>query len=135
MIGGTDCELIAPLRSDLAERTVAVCLRRWPEGVFLDAEETESVPLRSVELFRKLPSREFFVISDAQTEQEWDELGPCKENWNRMLHFLIGEKHGADGDFANVTVVVDEVTPEIQSLLTELQAAFNEPELASREAV
>src|SRR5438045_2891861 len=99
MIGRTDRRLVAPPLDDLFDRIIAICRRRWPSGVFLDGEETVTVPLDSPALAWRMPSREFFVFSDQQTAEEWDDLGPCPKNWNRMLHFLCRKRRGPDGPF------------------------------------
>jgi hypothetical protein len=124
MIGRSDYQLLAPPLPDLPERVISVCRRRWPHGVFLDADETELIPLSSLKLAWRPPSREFFVFSDRATADTWDDLGPCPENWNRMLHFLW--KPDRAGSSVPMTVVIDELTPDIQSLLDDLQATFRE---------
>ncbi len=122
MIGRCDYQLVAPPIPDVPEWIISVCRRKWPHGVFLDADETELIPLNSPKLAWRSPSQEFFVFSDRGTAEAWDDLGPCAENWNRMLHFLWK----AEEEEAPVTVVIDELTPEVQKLLDDLQATFRE---------
>lgn len=126
MIGGIDYELVAPSGVDVSEKIVEACRRRWPHGVFLDAEETELVGLASPDLARRLASQEFFVSSDRATAEAWDELGPCEDNWNRMFHFIVDRQTGSNGPYTRVTVVVDEVTDDIQAFLDDVQKSFNE---------
>jgi len=135
MIGGVDCEMRAPSGIDPSSRAVAVLRSCWPAGVFLDAEESEIVDLASPKIANRLPSREFFLYSDRATAETWEELGPCEENWNRMLHVLWDEQADADGLFTRVTVVVDEVTPDMQNILEVLQTAFNKSECLHREII
>jgi len=124
MIGRSDYQLVAPPIPDLPDWIIQVCRRKWPDGVFLDANETELIPLSSPKLAWRPQSEEFFIFSDRPTAEKWDDLGPCAENWNRMLHFLWQpSKTGAP---APVTVVIDEPTPDIQALLKDLQATFRE---------
>lgn len=124
MIGRSDYELMAPPVPDIPELILAVCRRRWPDGVFLDADETELIPLSSPRLAWHPQSREFFVFSDRATAETWDDLGPCPDNWNRMLHFLW--QPGIAAEAVPVTVVIDELTPDAQRLLNDLQATFRE---------
>ena len=130
MIGRSDFELVAPPLPDLSEWITLVCRRRWPQGVFLDANETELIPLASPRLSRRPPSHEFFVYDSRQTAENWEELGPCAENWNLMLHFLWDLD--ASGTTAPVTVVIDELTPDIQTLFDDLQDTFHEAEYFAR---
>jgi hypothetical protein len=126
VIGRIDCELIAPPLDDVFEEIIAVCRRRWPHGAFLDGNETDIIPLDSPLFPWRTPSWEFFVFSDKKTAEEWDELGPCPENWNRMLHFLCRHRKDPAGSCIGVTVVVDEVTPDIGQLLKDLQSTFRD---------
>lgn len=122
-IGGVDTEFIAPAPAVAFEDIIAVCRRRWPHGVFLDADEAETVPLGGLAMAWRSPSREFFVFSDPQTADKWEDLGPCPENWNRMLHFICAV--GGDGEHA-VTLVVDEVTADMRQFFDDLQATFRD---------
>ncbi len=122
-IGGIDNQLVAPAGVSTYASILAVCQQTWPNGVFLDADETELIPLRSQKLAWHSESDEFFVYSDRATAEAWEELGPCPENWNRMLHFLRGR---GGGPFATVTVVLDELTPDTRQLLEDLQDTFRE---------
>lgn len=136
MIGGVDFFGLKAGSLQLAyDGILAVCRRRWPEGVFLDGDEDDCLPLNSLKLAQHHASREFFVFDDLETAKNWDELGPCEENWNLMLHFLCDEQSDSDGPYTRVTVVVDEVTSDIQKLFDELQANFNTSERSHREAV
>ena len=126
-IGGTDCTMLVPRTHDAHSSILAIGRRLWPDGVFVDGDDTDVIPLASPALDARPPSREFFLFRDRETEAAWDELGPCPENWNRMLHFLIVDRQGADGPTTELTVVVDEVTPEIQQMLTDLELALRRP--------
>ena len=136
MIGRTDFFGLRAASLQIAyEGILAACRHRWLDGFFLDGDEIHSIPLNSPELLLRSASREFFVFDDLETAKNWDELGPCEENWNLMLHFLCDEQSDSDGPYTRVTVVVDEVTSDIQKLFDELQANFNTSERSHREAV
>ncbi len=136
MIGRTDFFGLRAASLQIAfEGILAACRNRWLDGVFLDGDEEHSIPLNAPELSLRSASREFFVFDKIETEREWDDLGPCEENWNRMLHFLCDEQADSDGPYTRVTVVVDEVTSDIQKLFDDLQAYFNAAEQSHREAV
>ncbi len=125
-IGGVDIQFVAPTPDVAFEGIVAVCRRRWPHGVFLDAEETETVSLASPAMAWRAPSQEFFVFSDEETAEEWEELGPCPENWNRMLHFICDPPGSDAGREGGVTLVIDEVTADMRPFLDDLQATFRD---------
>ena len=123
MIGGIDLEFAAPNSEVVFDGIITVCRRRWPRGVFLDADESQTFALRSRAFAWRKPSQEFFVFSDQETAENWEELGPCAANWNRMLHFL--RKPNGENT-SSITVVVDELTPDIQTFLDDLQATFRD---------
>jgi len=124
MIGGVEFPLIASDPEEAFEAVVRLCRLRWPDGVFLDADESELIPLAESELGLRPPSREFFVFSDRDLAERWDDLGPCPETWNRMFHFLCKPAEIQDGAESRVTVVVDEITPDVSRFLRDLQNAF-----------
>lgn len=126
MIGGLECQLVAPPVDTVFDQILTVCRRRWPGGVFLDANEDRLLPLTGPDLAWHSPTDEFFVFRDRRVAETWDDLGPCEENWNQMLHFLLRKKEAAVGSHINVTVVVDERTPEIAQLLDDLQFTFRD---------
>lgn len=126
MIGRIECQLAAPPLDDISESILSVCRRRWPEGVFLDADEDRLIPLASPELAWRPPSDEFFVHENRRVAETWEELGPCAENWNKMLHFIIRRKDDPDGPYTSVTVVLDEQTTETLSLLRDLRTTFRD---------
>lgn len=135
-IGGVDYLGLRAASLQIAfEGILSVCRRRWLNGVFLDGDEDQSLPLNAPELSLHPASREFFVFDSVETEENWDELGPCEANWNLMLHFLCDEQTGPEGAYTRVTVVLDEVTSDIQKLFDELQANFDMSERSHREAV
>lgn len=125
MIGRVDELLTAPASEGLIfDLTLRACERRWPNGVFLDADEEALLPLSGPAVWLRQPSGEFFVFSDRRTAERWDDLGPCEENWNQMLHFLLRPRQDQFGAYLSVTVVVDERTGEMVQFLRDLQETF-----------
>src|SRR5262249_11032869 len=88
MIGGYDYEMTAPAGSKVGECVIAIMRHHWPAGVIVAENEDDAVPLASPDATEHASAAEFFVFSDRKTANEWDELGPCPENWNRMIHVL-----------------------------------------------
>src|SRR5579883_2194630 len=75
MIGRSDYQLVAPPIPDLPDWIIQVCRRKWPDGVFLDANETELIPLSSPKLAWRPQSEEFFILVTARQRRNGTILG------------------------------------------------------------
>lgn len=97
---------------------------RWPRAVFQDANEDTVCSLASLlPDSGKLRSNEFFVYRDEDSAQSWNADGKSSPNSNSMVHFLI-EDDRLPADRLQLTMVVDEVTPEMSELFTAIGSLF-----------
>ena len=126
MIGGIECKLVAPPIDDVFDLILSVCRRWWPDGDFLDANEDTLIPLTGPALAWQPQSDEFFIFHNRRVAETWDELGPCAENWNQMLHFLLRRQQTTNGQHTRVTLIVDERTHDVEQLLHDLQTTFRD---------
>ena len=100
-----------------------VVLDFWPEGVFQDAEEENTRPLSTVFAAEPdLRTREFFIYRDEASARSWNKDGRTDASTNSMLHFLIVDQQPDEG--LQVTMVCDELTPELANLYGELGVAL-----------
>jgi hypothetical protein len=125
MIGGTDIELT--IRSDIAAAEVIfrTVRRHWPNFVFQDAED-ETVPY-TVPTDGILPEPagpEFFIYRDKQAALSWDKLGADPENFNTMLHVILGEEEPADSGMRSLTLVCDDLVGEMRELVEDIETGF-----------
>ena len=131
-IGGTDQVFNCPASDDTTDIVLRVCKRRWPNAAFHDAEETEVLSLSDGRVWWQFnTSTEFFVYQNSHIAEIWDEEGPSPLTWNLMLHFLVSAKRDEEGAYKQVTVVIDELTPDMRTFLEELQKSVMDSRFTS----
>lgn len=135
MIGGTDYVFrLPPCRvDDVGDMVIRWAKQLWPAAWFETDEMARPVSLAhgSPDVWLG-PADEFFLYQDEGAAAAWTELGATDSNRNQMLHVLVRPKY-ANGqeESVQVTVVVDELTPEMRDNLQTLQEKL-QAEAASR---
>jgi hypothetical protein len=125
MIGGIDITIAAPAKARAADVIVGRMREFWPDGYFQDADSVAAFSLFDPWVSLVGTSRkEFFIYRDAYAAAEWEAAGATAENSNTMLHFFVGNLVAHDPEVQQVTIVCDEVTQEIQSLVKDLEYTF-----------
>lgn len=123
-IGGIDVTFRTARAGFRTSALLDALLDFWPQCQFQVADESQSqgvVALLAVPT--ELDTPEFFVYRDAHSVGEWQRLGSSPENANTMLHFLI-EDDPADAKELQVTLVVDDFTPEVSAIVEALLSAL-----------
>jgi hypothetical protein len=127
MIGGTDIELTIRSEIPAADVIFRTVRRYWPNFVFEDADD-ETVPyIQTTE--RMLPETsvpEFFVYRDKQAALSWEKHGAISENFNTMLHVILGTEEPPGSGMRPLTLVCDDVVGEMCELIEDLKRGFED---------
>jgi hypothetical protein len=122
-IGGLDLVLETSRQAFDPRLILDVVLDRWPEGVFQNADEETTRSLEAVAAGEdELTSAEFLLYQDEASAQNWALEGRTTANGNQLLHFLIQDE--PTSGLVRVTLVIDELTPEMAGLYHSLSAAL-----------
>ena len=128
-IGGTDVVLLAPATECIGDIIVRACRRFWPGGecVFQDAQEHAVRLLSDRWVWTVGVARnEFSVYKDAAAAGLWKEKGGVKSNANTMFHFIVGDEK-INGDFVEIAMIFDKLTPDLRAFIKELRNALLPP--------
>jgi hypothetical protein len=125
MIGGIDISFNVPGNNSTADLIVRQMRQFWPDGVFQDADSADTHGIFDpwVAIYGT-NSREFFIYRDAESAQRWEDAGAVPENSNTMLHFLLGPPTDVNSESQQITVVCDNRTEEIMSVIRDLQVTL-----------
>lgn len=116
MIGGIDIRLQTRAGIESVEVAVRAIRQLWARAVFENGETGERYhDFQSVPFGR---ARELFVYRDAGAADLWDEKGAVPEVLNTMIHVLHDE--------GLITAVIDEHTPEMDTLLSAIRSALDD---------
>src|SRR5262249_23662827 len=129
MIGGTDVVFWVRdgLQLEAADLILRTVRRHWPALTFQNANEETATPLPNTDGYLPKPTgREFFIYRDRQAALSWDEHGAIPENRNAMLHVLLGKRGQPDSDMKSLTLVCDELTPDMRSLIDEVKTGIDD---------
>lgn len=116
MIGGIDTDLPTMAGEYSLEVAVRAVRQHWPNCVFENPETAEHY-----EFFWQIPFgsiQEIFVYRDADASQGWDTEGAIPELYNTMVHILAAVE--------TVTIVVDEMNPEMKGLIDDVSSALSD---------
>jgi hypothetical protein len=123
--GGQDILIESPpdvLAADVILRWMRLL---WPNAYFQDADQDDYHPIDSPSvLIKGGRSREFFVFIDRASAEAWHRDGATPENSNSMLHFLVDDLPRTRNRPRHVTLVCDEVSEAVKSLVADLKKSF-----------
>src|SRR5437879_5940925 len=98
MIGGTDVMLEVQAGVPVSDVIFRAVRRHWPAYVYQNADDETTPFTRSPGAGLPKPTgREFFVYRDEQAALSWDEHGAIPENFNTMLHVILGKDPSGPG--------------------------------------
>lgn len=123
--GGRDILIEAPPGVSAADVIIRVMRLLWPTACFQDADHEDFHPIDSHKVMvQGGRSREFFIFVDRASAEAWHRDGATSENSNSMLHFLIDQATGNRRSPRQVTLVCDEYSGPIESLVADLNKSF-----------
>jgi hypothetical protein len=121
-IGGQDAVLQVPAWDGTSDVVLRFVRQLWPHCVVESDDQPEPNALRSPsDWLRATREKEFYIYRDLAAAKIWDEKGQDPSNWNRMFYVLLDDR---PGETWQLTVVVDELSPDVRSLLEGLRATL-----------
>ncbi len=125
MIGGIDIILSVPANDSTADLIIRRVRQYWPNGIFQDANSSEMYSVFDPWVaIHGTNSREFFIYRDAEAAKGWEAEGAVSENFNTMLHILLDPSPDADAKMQEITIVCDERTESVMSLIRDLEVTL-----------
>ncbi len=126
-IGGIDLVLTAPRETFDVPLLLDVLQQFWPDGAYQDANEEYARPLSSAAAGSTgQRTGEFFAYEDDASARSWAQDGWAPANQNKMVHVLIQESPTSP-DLLEITLVIDEITPEMAGLFHAIHSALASP--------
>jgi hypothetical protein len=125
MIGGSDKVLWVAEEAPAAELILRVVRQHWPRFVFQNADDAE--PMDATKSFG-LPQPagcEFFLYRTAEAAQDWLQSGATDDNKDTLIHVILGTRRKPDLGLRSVTLVGDDWTAELATILVDVQTAFD----------
>lgn len=117
MIGGIDVQLPSAAGLESLEVAVRAIRQLWPKTVCENASTGERYAHFSEVPFGE--TEELFVYRDPEVAEIWDRDGAIDEVSNTMIHLLHDE--------GLITAVIDERTPEMETILNAIRSGLNDP--------
>lgn len=117
MIGGIDVPLSSAAGLESLEVAVRAIRQLWPRAVC----ENANTGVRYAR-FGEVPfgeAEELFVYRDPEVADIWDREGAIDAVSNTMIHLLHDE--------GLLTAVVDERTPDMETILNAIRSGLNDP--------
>jgi hypothetical protein len=124
-IGGQDILIEIPPDVSAADVIIRLMRQTWPGARFQDADRDDCNPIDSeTVMVQGGRSREFFIFRDERSAEAWHRDGATSENAKSMLHFLVDDRPADPSSPRHVTLVCDEVSGAIESLVADLKDRF-----------
>ena len=117
MIGGIDVRIPTAAGPGAVDVAVRAVRQKWGQSVYENGSTGErynsyqEIPFGDVE--------ELFVYRDSQAADLWDEHGAIPEAYNTMIHLIH--------DDGLLTVVIDELTPEMKTITNAIRSGLQDP--------